>query len=151
MTAFTPKVQDFAERVRASFARQTVMSTIGATLVRVEPGEVELSMAAAAHLCQQHGFIHAGIVTTLADTACGYAAFSLMTASAGILTAEFKVNLLAPAAGERLVAIGRVVKPGRTLTVAQGEVYAEAEGERKLVALMTATLMAIEGRDGVVD
>jgi uncharacterized protein (TIGR00369 family) len=151
MTAFTPKVRDFAERIRSSFARQSVMGTIGATLVRVEPGEVEVAMPVAAHLCQQHGFVHAGIVTTLADTACGYAALSLMPASAGILTAEFKVNLLAPAAGERLVAIGRVVKPGRTLTVAQGEVCAEAEGARKLVALMTATLMAIEGREGVVD
>src|SRR4051794_4552982 len=108
-------------------------------------------MAVTPGLRQQHGFVHAGVVAALADTACGYAAFSLMTASAGILTAEFKVNLLAPAAGERLVAIGRVVKPGRTLTVTQGEVHAEAEGERKLVALMTATLMAIEGRDGVVD
>ena len=129
MSRFVPKVEDFAERVRASFARQNVMATIGASLVRAEPGEAEIAMPVAAQLCQQHGFIHAGIVTTLADTACGYAAFSLMPASAGVLTAEFKVNLLAPAAGERLVAIGRVVKPGRTLTVAQGEVFAEAKGE----------------------
>jgi uncharacterized protein (TIGR00369 family) len=101
--------------------------------------------------CQQHGFVHAGIVTTLADTACGYAAFSLMPASAGVLTTEFKVNLLAPAAGERLIAVGRVVKPGRTLTVTQGEVHAESEGKRKLVAIITATLMAVEGRDDVKD
>jgi uncharacterized protein (TIGR00369 family) len=151
MSAFEPKAQDFAERVRSSFNRQSLMATLGATLVRVEPGEVEVAMPVAAHLCQQHGFIHAGIVTTLADTACGYASFSLMPASAGILTAEFKVNLLAPASGERLVAVGRVVKPGRTLTVAQGEVNAETKGERKLVALMTATLIAIEGREDIVD
>ena len=107
-------------------------------------------MPVAPQFCQQHGFVHAGIVTTLADTACGYAAFSLMPAKAGVLTTEFKVNLLAPAAGDRLVAIGRVVKPGRTLTVTQGEVHAESGAERRLVAIMTATLMAV-GREDVKD
>ena len=128
-----------------------MMHTIGAALARVAPGEVEIAMPVSARLCQQHGFVHAGVVSTLGDTACGYAAFSLMPAGAGVLTTEFKVNLLAPAAGERLVAVGRVVKPGRTLTVAQGEVFAETGGERRLVALLTATLMAIEGRDDVRD
>ena len=150
MSGFDPKVANFRERVRSSFDRQAVMRTIGATLARIEPGEVEIAMPVAPQFCQQHGFVHAGIVTTLADTACGYAAFSLMPAKAGVLTTEFKVNLLAPAAGDRLVAIGRVVKPGRTLTVTQGEVHAESGAERRLVAIMTATLMAV-GREDVKD
>jgi uncharacterized protein (TIGR00369 family) len=124
---------------------------LGATLARVAPGEVEIAMPVSDELCQQHGFVHAGIVSTLGDTACGYAAFSLMPASAGVLTTEFKVNLLAPATGERLVAVGRVVKPGRTLTVWQAEVFGETGSERRLVALLTATLMAIEGREDVRD
>jgi uncharacterized protein (TIGR00369 family) len=151
VSAFTPKAADFAERVRSSFDRQPFMHTIGASLARVAPGEVEIVMPVRPQLGQQHGFVHAGVVSALADTACGYAAFSLMPASAGVLTTEFKVNLLAPAAGERLVAAGRVVKPGRTLTVAQGEVFAETGGARRLVALLTATLMAVEDRDDVRD
>ena len=127
------------------------MHTIGASLARVAPGEAEIVMAVTPGLRQQHGFVHAGVVAALADTACGYAAFSLMAASAGVLTTEFKVNLLAPAAGERLLAVGRVVKPVRTLTVTQGEVFAETGSERRLVALLTATLMAVEGRDDVRD
>ena len=146
-----PKVANFEERVRASFDRQPFMQTIGASLARVAPGEVEIVMPVTPRLGQQHGFVHAGVVSALADTACGYAAFSLMPASAGVLTTEFKVNLLAPAAGERLVAVGRVVKPGRTLTVTQAEVFAETGSERRLVALLTATLMAVEGRDDVQD
>ena len=151
MSAFRPKVADFEARVRASFDRQPFMHTIGASLARVAPGEVEIAMPVRPQFCQQHGFVHAGVVSALADTACGYAAFSLMPESAGVLTTEFKVNLLAPAGGERLIAVGRVVKPGRTLTVAQGEVFAETAGERRLVALLTATLMAVEGRDDVRD
>jgi uncharacterized protein (TIGR00369 family) len=151
VSAFTPKAANFEERVRSSFDRQPMMHTIGASLARVAPGEVEIAMPVRPQLCQQHGFVHAGVVSTLGDTACGYAAFSLMPESAGVLTTEFKVNLLAPAAGERLVAVGRVVKPGRTLTVAQAEVFAETGGERRIVALLTATLMAIEGRDDVRD
>ena len=151
MNAFPPKVANFEERVRASFDRQPFMQTIGASLARVAPGEAEIVMAVTPRLGQQHGFVHAGVVAALADTACGYAAFSLMPASAGVLTIEFKVNLLAPAAGERLVAFGRVVKPGRTLTVTRGEVFAETGSERRLVALLTATLMAVEGREDVRD
>jgi uncharacterized protein (TIGR00369 family) len=151
VNAFTPKVANFEERVRASFDRQPFMQTIGASLARVAPGEAEIVMAVTPGLGQQHGFVHAGVVSALADTACGYAAFSLMPASAGVLTTEFKVSLLAPAAGERLVAVGRVVKPGRTLMVTQGEVFAETGAERRLVALLTATLMAVEGRDDVRD
>jgi uncharacterized protein (TIGR00369 family) len=136
--------------VRASFARQRIRETIGARLSRVEPGAVEIAMAVAPHVSQQHGYVYAGVVSTIADSACGYAALSLMPAGAGVLTAEFKVNLLAPAEGERLVACGRVVKPGRTLTVAQAEVHAETAGARRLVALMTATLVTLEGR-GLTD
>jgi uncharacterized protein (TIGR00369 family) len=141
----------FADRVTRSFARQGIMVTLGATLERVAPGEVEIALPVGPAVSQQHGFAHAGAVATIADSAAGYAALTLMPAGVGVLTAEFKINLMAPAAGERLVATGRVVKAGRTLTVAQGEVHAEAGGERRLVALLTATLMAVEGRSGISD
>ncbi len=141
----------FADRVTRSFARQGIMATLGATLERVAPGEVEIALPVGPAVSQQHGFAHAGAVATIADSAAGYAALTLMPAGVGVLTAEFKINLMAPAAGERLVATGRVVKAGRTLTVAQGEVHAEAGGERRLVALLTATLMAVEGRSGISD
>jgi uncharacterized protein (TIGR00369 family) len=117
----------------------------------VAPGEVEIELPIRPEISQQHGFAHAGAVATIADSAAGYAALSLMPPGSGVLTAEFKINLMAPAAGERLLALGRVVKPGRTLTVAQAEVVAEAAGSRRTVALLTATLMAIEGRAGIAD
>jgi len=102
-------------------------------------------------LSQQHGFVHAGAVSAIADTAAGYAALSVIPMNRGVLTAEFKINLLAPARGERLIARGKVVKAGRTLTLAQTEVFAENEGKEQLIALLTATLMAIEGREGIAD
>ena len=151
MAPFEPSDSAFAERVAASFAKQGIMATIGASLTRVAPGEVEIILVVGPGVSQQHGFVHAGAVATIADSAAGYAGLTLMPPSAGVLTAEFKINLLAPAAGERLVAQGRVVKPGRLLTVAQAEVLAERGGERKVVALLTATLVAIEGREGVSD
>lgn len=151
MGGFTVQDEAFAARVARSFARQGIMATIGATLERVAPGEVEIALPVGPAVSQQHGFAHAGAVATIADSAAGYAALTLMSASAGVLTAEFKINLMAPAAGERLVAHGRVVKAGRTLTIAQSEVHAEADGHRRLVALLTATLMAVEGRDGISD
>jgi uncharacterized protein (TIGR00369 family) len=132
--------------VRASFARQRAMHTIGASLVRVEPGEVELELAFREDLTQQHGFLHAGIVTTIADSACGYAALSLMDADAAVLSVEYKVNLLAPAVGDRMRAVGRVVKPGRTLVVCTGEVIATGAGEESVVTIMQATMMAVRGR-----
>lgn len=138
-------------RVAASFARQTVMATIGARLLRVAPGEVEIVLPVDAHLSQQHGFVHAGIVATIADSAAGYAALSLMRPGVGVLTAEFKINLLAPAAGDELIARGRVVRAGRTLTLALAEVHARKGGQEKLCAMLTATLMSVEGRDGVSD
>lgn len=146
-----PALAEVVARIESSFARQAFMSTIGARLVHVGPGEVEIEMPVSAHLCQQHGFVHAGAVATIADSACGYAALTAMPAGAGILTAEFKINLLAPAAGERLVAKGRVVKAGRTLTLATAEVFAFADGKPKLCAMMTATCMTIAGREGVSD
>ncbi|ODA40646.1 PaaI family thioesterase [Desulfosporosinus sp. BG] len=122
-SGFTPQTPDFLNRVQSSFAQQSVMNLIGAELVKVLPGEVEISIPFRDNLTQQHGFLHAGIITTIADSACGYAAFSLMPAGASVLTVEFKVNLLAPAKGERFVAKGLVVKPGRTITVCSGEVF----------------------------
>lgn len=137
------------ERVRSSFARQAAMATLGIELVQVAPGKVDLRMPFAAHLTQQHGFIHAGIITTALDSACGYAAFSLMPPEAAVLTVEFKVNLLAPAQGEAFVFRAEVLKPGRTLTVCEGKAFAVSDGREKLVASMTATMMAVYGRDGV--
>jgi uncharacterized protein (TIGR00369 family) len=137
------------DRVRASFARQAVMDLVGARLVRVAEGEVEIALDVSPKVSQQHGFVHAGVVATIADSACGFAGLTLMPEGAGVLTAEFKINLLAPADGERLVATGRVVRAGRTLSVTQGEVHAERAGERKLVAIITATLAVVQGRDGV--
>lgn len=151
MSDFLVRSPDYAERVRLSFDKQAMMRTIGASLARVELGEIEVVLPIASQVCQQHGFVHAGAIATIADSACGYAALTLMPADAGILTVEFKINLLAPGEGERLVAIGRVARPGRTLTVTQAEVHAERAGERKLVALMTATVMTVEGRENVAD
>lgn len=137
-------------RVRESFARQRFLQTIGATLERVAPGEVELRLPFRADLTQQHGFLHAGAMTTVVDTACGYAALTLMPPDAAVLTAEFKVNLLAPGRGEAIVARARVLKSGRTLTVVRGDVFAVERGEERLVATMLATMMAVRDR-GLAD
>ena len=150
-TRFDPRDPSFEARVRASFARQRAMQTIGARLVRVEPGEVELELSFREDLTQQHGFLHAGIVTTLVDSACGYAALSLMDNESAVLSVEYKVNLLAPAIGERMRAIGRVIKPGRTLLVCTGDVIAVAGDEETHVAAMQATMMAVRGRPDLVD
>lgn len=146
-----PEDPAFETRIRASFARQGLMDTLGARITSLSPGAVDIAFAPKPAISQQHGFVHAGAVAAIADTAAGYAALSLMPAGAGVLTTEFKINLVAPAAGERIVARGRVVKAGRTLTLAQTEVVAENAGGEKLVALLTATLMAIEGRSAVTD
>lgn len=149
--AFGAKDPDFAGRVRRSFDQQSMMTTIGALLERVEPGSVDAAVPAAPHILQQHGFIHGGAVSTLADTACGFAALSLVRPGVGVLTVEFKMNMMAPATGTRLIARGRVVKAGRTLIVTQADIFAETDGSRRAIALMTATIMAVEGRDGIVD
>ena len=141
---------DFEERVRSSFARQAAMATIGAELTLVRPGTVEIEMPFSPQLTQQHGFLHAGILSTALDSACGFAAFSMMPAGAAVLTIEFKVNLLAPGRGERFLFRGSVTKPGRTIIVADGQAYAfGADGEAKLIATMTGTMMTIVGRDGM--
>lgn len=132
------------KRIKNSFARQTVMATIGASITSVEPGEVTIELPFRSDLTQQHGFLHAGVVTMVVDTACGYAALSRMPDSAEVLTVEYKVNFLSPAEGEKLIARGRVLKPGRTLTVCFGAVHAEKDGEEKLVATMLATMIARE-------
>ena len=140
-----------AQRIRSSFAKQGLMRTLGATLGRVASGQVEISLTPKPEVSQQHGFVHAGAVSAIADSAAGYAALTLMPMDRGVLTTEFKINLLAPATGERIVARGKVVKAGRTLTLAQTDVFAESEGKERLIALLTATLMAIEGWDGIAD
>jgi uncharacterized protein (TIGR00369 family) len=127
------------------------MATLEATLGQVSPGVVEIELRPHAGISQQHGFVHAGAVSAIADSAAGYAALSLMPAGREVLTTEYKINLLAPALGDRIVARGRVVKAGRTLTLAQTEVFAESDGEEKLIALLTATLMTVEGREGISD
>jgi uncharacterized protein (TIGR00369 family) len=147
--SFEPRDPDFRARVAASFARQNAMATLGIALVRVEPGEVEVAFAHHDDLTQQHGFIHAGILATALDTACGYAAFSLMASDAAVLSIEFKINLLAPARGDRFRFVGRVVKPGRTITVCEAQAISCSGDESKLVATMTATMMAVFDREGV--
>jgi uncharacterized protein (TIGR00369 family) len=151
VSAPQPRDPSFEARIRTSFAKQGLMRTLGASIARLSPGAVEVSLAPSPSISQQHGFVHAGAVAAIADTAAGYAALSLMPPGAGVLTAEFKINLVAPAAGDRIVARGRVVKPGRTLTLAQAEVVAVAEGREKMVALLTATMMTVEGREGLSD
>jgi len=141
---------DFEGRVRASFSRQTVMATIGAELTRVNPGVVEIELPFRADLTQQHGFLHAGIISTALDSACGYAAYSVMPADAAVLTIEFKINLLSPGKGERFLFRGQVTKPGRTIVVADGQAYAyDGEGGARMIATMTGTMMVVSGRDGI--
>ena len=133
-------------RVRASFAKQAIMSTIGARLTHVGPGETVVELAFRDDLTQQHGFLHAGIVATIVDSACGYAALTLMPLDAAVLTAEYKVNLIAPASGETFLARASVLKAGRTLTVVRGDAFAVKGGEEKLIATMLATVMSVRER-----
>ncbi len=146
MPGFEPQDSDFEARVRASFARQKVMQTIGAGLTKVSPGEVEIELPFRDDLTQQHGYLHAGIVTAIVDTACGYAAMTLMPGDATVLTIEYKVNFVSPATGKLTIARGRVTKPGRTVTVCTGDVFAASNGKEKLVATMLATMMTIRER-----
>jgi uncharacterized protein (TIGR00369 family) len=136
------------ERVEASFAKQGAMALIGAELALVEAGVVEIRLPYRTDLTQQDGYFHAGIITAIADSACGYAAFTLMPDGAAVLSVEFKVNLLRPAIGESLIARGEVLKPGRTLTVTRGDVFAISQGQLKLVAAMQATMMQRSAQDG---
>lgn len=140
---FGPSDPEFESRVRQSFSEQLVMQTIQASLRRVEPGRVDIELPYQQSLTQQDGFLHAGISSTIMDSACGYAAFTLMPAEARVLTIEFKINLLAPAAGQQFVATGKVRKPGRSVFVAEAELFATGDGADKLVATMVGTLMAV--------
>lgn len=137
----------FEARVRASFARQRAMATLGARLVAVQPGAVEIELPWNEGLTQQGGVLHAGVVAAILDSACGYAALSLMPADSEVVSVEFKVNLLAPARGERIAARATVKKAGRTLTVCDADAFAIAGGEEKLVASMTGTMMRVGTRD----
>lgn len=139
---------DFEARTRASFARQTVMATLGIDVGTIAAGAVDLTMRHRADLTQQHGFLHAGVVATGLDSACGYAAFTLMPAEAAVLTIEFKINLLAPARGPDIVFEGRVQKAGRTISVVDGRALQRSapDAEPQLIATMTATVMTVLGR-----
>jgi len=145
-TGFAFGTPDGADRVRRSFARQGAMATLGASLEAVEPGYCAVSLMPTPAVAQQHGYVHAGILATLVDSAGGYAGFTLFPEDSSVLTVEYKLNLLAPAAGERIVAEGFVVKSGRTLAITRGEVHAEQAGRRTLVAIMQQTLMVMSGK-----
>jgi uncharacterized protein (TIGR00369 family) len=144
-TSLTPRDPDWEQKVRASFARQTFMDTIGARLTAIAPGRCEVELPFRGDLCQQNGYLHGGVITAIAANATGYAAFSLMPPNSSVLGVDYKINLLDPAAGERFIATGRVLKPGRTLSVVEGDIEAETDGARTLVARMLTTMMCLEG------
>ena len=146
---FQPSDTGYKKRVIESFNRQEVMKTLKASILSVAPGEVVLEFPYQTELTQQHGFIHAWIVSTVLDSACGYAAFSLMPQNAAVLTVEFKVNLLSPAKGERFRAVGKVKKAGKIITVTEGELFSYGEGEQKLIASMVGTIMSVYDREGI--
>jgi uncharacterized protein (TIGR00369 family) len=136
------------QRIYDSFAQQTIMQTLGASLGRVELGLAEISLPFSAHLCQQDGFLHAGVVTTIVDSACGYAAYTHMPVGSRVLAVEFKVNFLSPAVGETFLARATVKKAGRTLSVCQGDVFAYQAGQEKLIAAMQATMICVPSAEG---
>jgi uncharacterized protein (TIGR00369 family) len=138
---------NYEQRVRESFARQAAMALIGAAMTRVEPGRCAIELPVRDDLTQQHKFVHGGVVGMIADSAGGYAAFTLMPPGAGVLTVEFKVNMLAPAKGERLIARGEVLKPGRTLSIVRSDVWALEDGRETLIAAMQQTLMVMHGME----
>jgi uncharacterized protein (TIGR00369 family) len=145
---FEPRHPAFETRVRASFERQRLMATIGARLARVTPGAVEIEAPVKEGLSQQHGYVHAGVLTALMDSACGYSALSLLPPGMEVLSVEYKVNFLSPAVGERFVARGRVERPGKQITVCSGEIVALTGSEEKRVAVMLATMVAVETTAG---
>lgn len=140
-----PRDPEFEGKVRDSFARQGIMAHLGATLETVDPGLVEIALPYRKELSQQHGYFHAGVVATVADSCAGYAAFSLMPPGSSVLSIEFKVNLIAPADGERLLARGKVVRSGRTITVCQMEAEVEKHGQRTVCMVGQATMMCLAG------
>ena len=150
MAAFEARDPDFAGRVAKSFASQGIMGHIGARLRLIAPGYCEIELPYSDSVSQQHGFFHGGVIGTIADSAGGYAAFSLMGATDGVLTVEYKLNLMAPADGELLIARGEVLRPGRTLTVTRAEVVVVKDGDEKPCAAMQQTMMRIVGRPDVI-
>jgi uncharacterized protein (TIGR00369 family) len=145
-----PEDANFEQRVRASFAKQRLMETIGAAIHSIAPGRVTLRLPFRDDLTQQHGFLHAGTIAAVADSACGYAALSLMPTDAAVLSIEFKVNMLAPARGEALLARGEVIRAGRTVMVCRADVFSIDGGQEKLVAAMQGTMMVVR-REGLTD
>ncbi|RMF45961.1 MAG: PaaI family thioesterase [Deltaproteobacteria bacterium] len=143
---FEPRDPDFDRKVRDSFARQQFMATLGAELTELAPGHCVISLPYRPELSQQHGYFHGGVIGTLADNSCGYAAYSLMPQGCSVLTVEYKLNLLAPGDGDLLIARGEVVKPGRTLTICRSEVIVVKDGREKLCATALATLMCMAGK-----
>jgi uncharacterized protein (TIGR00369 family) len=146
MDGLIAKDSNFAARVRDSFDRQNAMALIGAKLTKIEPGYCEIELPYRDALTQQHKFFHGGITTMIADSAAGYAAYSLFPADASVLTVEFKMSLLAPAAGDKLIASARVVKPGRTLTLCDVEVHAVKDGKQTLVLKGLETLICLHNK-----
>lgn len=149
----TPETKDieYTSRVRASFDRQAFMSALGARLGAIEPGQVAIELPFRDDLTQQHGFLHAGVLASVADSACGYAALSLMPPDAAVLSVEFKINLMKPAKGTLFRAVGKVIRAGHTLTVCSAEVQAEEAGKTSVVAVMQATMMAVRDRGAITD
>ena len=141
-----PVQPDFEIRIRHSFERQQVMRLLNARLAKVLPGEVHIELPFDPQITQQHGYVHAGIITTILDSACGYAAFSLMPADSSVLSVEFKMNFLYPAEGETFVGVGKVIKSGRTLTVCSGEMQAVNHDNTLVVAIMQSTMIAVSGK-----
>ena len=146
MNAFKVRDPNFKARIRDSFKRQPFMETVGATLGIIEPGRVEIEAPSGTHITQQHGFIHGGVVGAIADSAAGYAAYSLMDAKDSVLTVEYKLNLLAPAKGERILAEAEVMRPGRTLTIVRSDVSAFEDGKETLCATAVVTLIRLAGK-----
>lgn len=140
---------DVHERIRQSFARQGAMETLGAELTRISQGVVEIELPFDMKLTQQHGILHAGVISAALDSACSYAAYTVIAPDASLLTIEFKVNLMSPGRGERFLFRGEITKPGSTIIVADGRGYAVGDGPAKLIASMTSTLMVVRGREGI--
>lgn len=152
MVTFTPQDLNYQARVQASFSRQKMMQTMGACLISVSPGTVEIELLFNENLTQQHGLLHAGAIATIGDNACGYAALSLAPTDKAVLTIEYKINLVAPALGKKFVARGHVIRPGHTITVCNSDIFAlNSQAEEKLIANMLATIMLLPKRDDLID
>lgn len=150
-TTFTARDPAYEQRVRDSFARQQVMSFLGAALDDVAPGYTQISLPYRPELSQQHGYFHGGIVGTIADSAAGYAGYTLMAADSSVLTVEYKLNLMAPADGDVLIARGRVLRPGKNLVVTQADVFVDKQGAEKQCGVLLQTLMCLHKRSDTAE